>query len=166
MIRYYEGLSAKFSLRNDEQTVSEFANFHLKTMRRKGFHCATESFLMKVRKRLGDNFQIASTIIADRIIASTATLLDEPNNIVFISHVAYDRSENSKSALLHNWWQIVNWAASKNHQYINFGNGSSNKENPNYRFKKQFGGEFITKYIFSLPISQLYSLRRAVTNDE
>jgi lipid II:glycine glycyltransferase (peptidoglycan interpeptide bridge formation enzyme) len=58
-------------------------------------------------------------------------------------------------------WIIVKWAHGNGFRFVNFGDTSSDETNKIHQTKKAFGGEFIPRYRFSIPLRpRVYTLAR------
>ena len=105
----------------------------------------------------------------NEIVAGVGFFSYPEKDTVHIMYGAYDTAIPGKyEVYLYAFWKTITWAHENGYSEVNFGASSDQRSHPNFRFKEQFGGEFVKKYsvkitpfrVLSHPIVR--SLTRAI----
>jgi hypothetical protein len=137
-------------------------------MLRQGYSLHSEEFLKSVCVFFGSNFKVVFVYLDEKPICTASFLLDKALDTVHLAYVGYRTTKNSISPYFFAVWNWINWASDNDYHILNFGNGSSDPSSPNFRFKRRFGGDFVTQYTVTIPLSNnLYrigkSLKRVIS---
>ena len=158
-IRHFEMQQPLVALRDDVGGLCTFYEAHKRLMLRRRYKIAPLSLFSSIRKNFRDSFRILFVETAEGI-AATSLLIDEERKTVHLPHVGYDPAKNSRSLMFYCDWKAMTWAHESGYRYVNLGNGSSNPLSRNYRFKKRFGGNFVTRYWCTAYLNPLVRLVR------
>jgi lipid II:glycine glycyltransferase (peptidoglycan interpeptide bridge formation enzyme) len=117
-------------------------------------------FLDKVLEGFGDNFKIVSVSLNDELVAAWAILCNQKTRTVHLPWGGY-KELRGLSPNFYAYWMAIRWAHENGFRFVNFGSTSSDETNKIHQFKKAFGGEFISKYRFSIPLRpKVYNVAR------
>ena len=164
-IRHFEKEGAQINLKKCGDDFQTFYGLYRLTMERRDYILHSEQFMKNIISSLGDSFKVLFVYSNDKPICAVSFLADDSLGVVHLTYVGYDAERRSISPYFFAVWNWLNWASKNGYHVANLGNGSSNPESPNFRFKKQFGGTFYTHYTFTIPLNRiLYNAGRSVKN--
>lgn len=141
-----EGFSSSMASREAE--FLSFCKLHNETVKRiTGMGHSLDLLTDIWRSMYPKNFNIALVKKENEIVAGVGSFCYPEQGQVHTMYGAYSRAIPNKYGvyLLANW-KTLTWAHENGYEKVNFGATTDNTSNPNYKFKQQFGGEFVKRY--------------------
>jgi len=82
----------------------------------------------------------------------------KPKKTVYFEYLSLNRNlPNTYHPTYYLWWEAINWAWNNNYEKISFGAQPSDENNPRYRIKKDFGGDFEPIYSKIIPLTRTFT---------
>ena len=163
-IRWFDKAGAQISLARTQAECAEFARLYRETMDRKRYSALSHQFIAKIRSNLPTEFKTMLLSLGGVTYAAMSFFADSTRNTVHAAYIGYDRNLGNKSSTLYLVWQMIRWTHENGYRFVNLGNTSSNPSNRAFLFKHQFGGQFVRRYCFTMPLfPQIYGLGKSLT---
>ena len=162
--RYEVRRSAKLGITverdNSEQAFDDFYDIQLETAKRQGFIPSTRKFIQAQREAFGDNIQIYTAKLEDKVLAKGLIILSKPEAI-YNEAASTDDGRKYPGAYALQWQVIRDAKAAGLKRYNLFGIAPPNSPHHRYAgvttFKTGFGGEQVTFLpAQDLPIKKLH----------
>jgi len=159
-IRSLDSKGVLSEVSNAQDSFSPFFQLYEETMRKKSYQIKDHLFFDKLLEGFGNDFKIASVSVNKELVAVTAFLCNQKTRTVHISYVGY-KELHGLSPSFYADWIVVKWANGNGFRFVNFGDTSSDETNKIHQAKEAFGGEFIPRYRFSIPLRpRMYAIAR------
>jgi lipid II:glycine glycyltransferase (peptidoglycan interpeptide bridge formation enzyme) len=83
----------------------------------------------------------------------------KPQKTVYFQYLSLNRTlPNTYHPTYYLFWEAINWAWNNNYEKISFGPQHLDENNPRYRIKNEFGGNFEPIYSKMIPLTNLFTL--------
>jgi CelD/BcsL family acetyltransferase involved in cellulose biosynthesis len=153
-IKYYEQNDSLFGFASNEHDYADYFALHEASVERgKEQPLISTEFLAKMRLNMGDRLKVTLVRVQDKVVAGFSMICDPANSTVHLRIIGYSRTKNIHSPIIYIDWKIINWALENGFRYVDFGSTSPKPTNPVHKLKARFGGTFVPRYRFTLPIS-------------
>ena len=161
-IRQLDQMNAETRLCSSPEDVLRFYELYGQTMEQRGYKTHPESFFWDIYKSFRDESKFLFVILDGKPVAVMSFILDRSLRSIHLQYVGY-RMIRNRSPNFYAYWSAINWASKNGFRFVNFGNGSSDPRSSNFRFKQQFGGDFVTRYTFTMPVHRnLYRFSKSL----
>jgi hypothetical protein len=162
-VEYFEKGGSSFELASQESDYERFLTILQESQRHQGYQPVSQQFLSSLRANFGEKFKVALVTSKNQTVAALGFFCDTSNSMVHWVYVGYSRVRNSRSfkpplTVVFAGWNLVTWASQNGFRYVDFGPTNPDPADPRHRIKKKFGGEWIERYAFSVPIQSRLAL--------
>jgi lipid II:glycine glycyltransferase (peptidoglycan interpeptide bridge formation enzyme) len=83
----------------------------------------------------------------------------KPQKTVYLHYLSLNRNlPNTYHPSYYLFWEAINWAWNNEYEKISFGAQHLDENNPRYRIKNEFGGNFEPIYSKMIPLTKLFTL--------